>query len=199
MRKILYLCLFLTTILVSYTSCEKDEDRASSSLIGWWTDLSRVAHASDFSRINQAIANNELLSSYKYGGTTHKYYATRDFFFYDTSMWTSSDAHYGACRFIPEYYQITALHFLDGNTVTIHYAWLWDPDYCYGEVAGRTNGGTYIGDLVYYCESPRTYTYAVYNNKIIITNGDIYTITGSGLIKDGDSGILSKYDPNKNF
>ena len=41
------------------------------------------------------------------------------------------------------------------------------------------------------------YTYTLIGNKIVVSNGDIYTIADGGIIKDGSSAILKKYDPIK--
>lgn len=179
-------------------SCDK---MGSNSLNGWYTDLSKVATTYGFNRINQAIENHELIYT---TGYSHNYdrYATRDLFFYDSGMWSSSSAHYGTCRFLPEVgQQIFAIHIINENTLVRHYAWLYDPDYVptSAEIAGRVYAGKHIGYLVYYDSQAATYTYTKVDNKLFLSNGDIFTITSSGLIKDGSNDIMSKYDPSKTF
>ena len=48
-----------------------------------------------------------------------------------------------------------------------------------------------------YYGTPSYYTYTRVDNKIIVSNGDIYTVANGGLIKDGGSSKWSKYDPSK--
>ncbi|MBR3758730.1 MAG: DUF1566 domain-containing protein [Bacteroidaceae bacterium] len=56
--------------------------------------------------------------------------------------------------------------------------------------------GSIFGNMTYY-GTPTYYTYAKVDNKLIVSNGDIYTVTSDGLIKDGSSALWSKYDPKK--
>lgn len=53
-----------------------------------------------------------------------------------------------------------------------------------------------IGTLSYY-GSPTYYTYYKDGNKLYVTNGDIFTITSTGLIKDGSSAKYTKFTPKK--
>ena len=204
MKKVVIL-LFTAMCCGGFISCSKSDDKSSNGLIGWYRNDSRIATTSDFDRINQAIENHELLSSYKYGGERHDYYATRDLFFDEDGRWQSSDAYYGVCRFIPDDAPwIQPMRIVNNNTLEYYYsADLWDPDYVPNDalIHGRVYAGEYIGDLVYYCEGIdpySTYTYIREGNKIIVTNGDIYTICEDGsLIKDGSSYKLNKYTPSK--
>lgn len=192
----------MTLMMVVLSSCGSDSDvekDASNSLIGWYINLKQVATTSDFDRINQAIKDHELLSSYYYDGERHNYYATRDFFFFSDGMWYSSAAHYGACRFLPENYWILVLRIIDNNTLEYLVGYLWDPAKVPndGIIVGKVYAGKYIGNLVYVETDPLTYTYTRIDNKIVVSNGYIYTIVDGGLIEDGSSGKMSKYDPNK--
>lgn len=194
MRKLI---LFLIPVLM--VACNKIGTNAS---LGWYTDLTQVAKTSGFDRVNQAIANNERIYT---TGITDRYdrYATRDFFFNSKGYWSTYDSCYGTCRFLPEVGQVIhVLHIKDSNTLVYYYNCnLYDPAYVpsSAQTLGKVYAGKYIGDLIYYSTYTLTYTYTKIDNKIYVSNGDIYTITSSGLIKDGTSAILSKYDPSKSF
>ena len=93
------------------------------------------------------------------------------------------------------------IHIIDKNTIAIQ------ESSCFLHIEGRGNGepiykfyaGPIFGNMEYVTTGSwnyYTYTY-IDTNKIFVSNGDIYTIVDSGLIKDGSSGILSKYDPTK--
>lgn len=192
MRKLLI--LFLPIFIIS---CDKI---GGNSLKGWYTDLDKVATTSGFNRINQAIDNYECIYT---TGYSHNYdkYATRDLFFKD-GRWSSSSANYGTCRFLPEVgQQIYVVHILNENTLTYYYGWLYDPNYVpsSAEILGKVYAGRNIGELVYYDEFPRTYTYTELDNKLYVSNGDIFTVSSTGLIKDGTNGIMSKYNPSTRF
>ena len=189
---LLWACITCCTVV----SCDKI---GGNSLNGWYTDLTNVATTAGFERINQAIDNHERIYT---TGYSHNYdrYATRDLFF-ENGRWTSFDAYYGTCRFLPNPgCQIFAIHILDKNTLIYYYAWLHDPDYVpdSAEIAGRVDAGRNIGPLVYY-DAGSYQTYTKYDNKLVVSNGDVYTVTSSGLIKDGSSSLMSKYDPSKEF
>lgn len=191
---------YAIAVLMLLSACGKDE-KSESSLNGWYTDLSSVARTESFNRINQAISDNECIYT---TGYSHKYdyYATPELFFYDDGSWRSSDAHYGTCRFLPKPgCSINVINIVDRNTLVKYYATLWDPKTLSGnaEIVGSVYAGLYFGVLVYYDSSPVYYTYALVENKLVVSNGEIYTITSGGLIKDGTGVLLSKYDPSHRF
>lgn len=194
---IFLLCACLTCCTMA--SCDK---MGGNSLIGWYTDLSEVATTAGFERINQAIDNHERIYT---TGLSNNYdrYATRDLFFED-GRWFSYKPYHGTCRFLPDPGgNIFAIHIIDKNTL-IYYrnASLYDPDYvpASAEIVGKVYGGRNIGPLVYYDATGTSYqTYTKYDNKLVVSNGDVYTVTSSGLIKDGSSSLMSKYDPSKEF
>lgn len=97
--------------------------------------------------------------------------------------------------------QIHSLQILNQNTLVDHYAWLYDPQKVptAATIAGKIYAGSEIGNLVYYDEEALAYSFYVIENKIFVSNGDIYTIVSSGLIKDGSNSIMNKYDPSKQF
>ena len=195
MRKLI---LFFIPLLM--IACDSNDGNFSSSN-AWYTDLTQVAKTSGFDRVNQAIKNYECIYT---TGYSHNYdkYATRDVFFLDNGMWYSSSANYGTCRFMPEVgQQIFVVNIVNRDTMVYYYAWLYDPAKVpsSAQILGTVNAGSQIGKLVYYDDSPRTYTYTRVNGKLYVSNGDIFTKTSSGLIKDGSSGVMSKYDPSKSF
>lgn len=203
MRKtsmLLWTFLFFIVIPVGLTSCDNDDDSKSNSLIGWYTDLSKPAKASDFNEINQAIYDKEILSSYYYGGSRHNYVASRDLFFYDDGMYSDSDAHFGRLRFKINS-QVHSIRIIDNSTLVEYYAFLYE-DGAYGangmDAVYRINAGPVFGNMTYY-DTGYYYTYIVADNKIIVSNGDLYSITDGGLIKDGSSSRLSKYDPSTRY
>ena len=69
-----------------------------------------------------------------------------------------------------------------------------------GEPLYKFYAGPIFGNMEYVGHSSSwmyyTYTY-VGLNKIVVSNGDIYTIADGGLIKEGTSVKLSKYNPTK--
>ncbi len=204
MKKVVIL-LFTVMCCGGFISCSKsDDDKSSNGLIGWYRNDSYIATTSDFDRVNQAIKDHELLADYRH----IDYYATRDLFFDEDGRWctSTSSGKYGVCEGIPKskYHWISPMRIINNNTLEYYQgADLWDPDYVPNDalIHGRVYAGEYIGDLVYYCEDEEpysTYTYVREGNKIIVTNGDIYTICEDGsLIKDGSSYKLNKYTPSK--
>lgn len=188
---------------LGFTSCKDDEDApgtgggTDSGLVGWYTDLSRVPKQSDFNEINEAIYNHELLRRY---GENVKYYATRDLFI-------SSDGSFGT--YGSEFGRLSGsisstnnfVRVVDNSTIQRFIGSLCLEGASYGEgciPVYKLYAGPIFGNMAYY-SSGSYYTYVKQGNKIILTNGDIYTIVDGGLIKDGTSEKLSKYDPSKRY
>ena len=191
--------LALIILCFRSTSCKKDNENGSDGdngnrLIGWYADLNRVAKQSDFVEINKAINNHELLSSYPSIG--NYYYASYDLFIIN-GMYSDSDAHFGRLRFsIPN--PITVYRVLDDQTFLIYNPFLYEDGAGSGEAVYKLYAGSIFGNMTYY-DNPTYYTYYKSDNKLFVSNGDIFTITGSGLIKDGSSVVFSKYDPIKRY
>lgn len=193
-KSIISSMLLLAVIMLYTTSCKKE----SSGLQGWYTDLSQPAQQSDFNEINTAINNHELLSSY---GSGNNYYATYDLFIDDDyGNYYDGAAYFGRLRNSVNK-TIWALQIVDESTLKIYSGVLY-PEGGYGtngmEAFYKLYAGSIFGNMAYYATSTY-YTYVKSDNKIVITNGDIYTITGNSLIKDGSSILLSKYDPTKRY
>lgn len=196
MKKNLFLGLVLCSMFM-FSSCENDG--LGKGLTGYYTDLSAVAKASDFNEINEAINNNELLYYFNsYAGLDDYSYATYDLFINEDGSWYQSSLHHGRFRYCI-HNSISVLHIIDKNTIAkaqpcaLYLEGHGNGEPVYKFYAGPIFGNMeYVGyDWIYY-----TYTY-IDTNKILVSNGDIYTIVDGGLIKDGSSGILSKYDPTK--
>lgn len=174
-------------------------DVGGDSLVGYYTKLDKLAKTSQFNRINQAIDDHELLSSY----SSTKYYATKSLFFESDGRWYSSAARFGDCRYMPKNsssvstYSIDVLEVVNQNTLIKYSAWLWNPSKVSSgtKTLGGVYGGENIGNLVYAVYTEHTYTYSRLDNKLFLSNGDIYTIVNGGLVKDGSSGVLERYNP----
>lgn len=207
--KNLFRCVLMAVMTLYMFSCEKGSEgngtesgggNVGSDLIGWYTDLSSVAKTSDFNVINQAINNQEVLSSYHYGGSTHTYIASYDYFISSDGMYSDSDANAGRLRFTIDgkYNPINVIRIMNDKTLLYYVGWLYIDGYGSGDAVYRLYAGPIFGNMTYYGDS-RYYSYIKNDNKIIVSNGDIYTIIGSQLIQDGSSRLLSKYDPTVRY
>lgn len=200
MKKILFLGLFVCSVFM-FSSCEGESNGLGKGLTGYYTDLSAAAKASDFDEINAAINNNELLYVFDHRlGEDDYYYATRDLFLRD-GMWWDCEHHHGRFRFYIKSTLYPVIHIIDKNTIAMKGSScsLYQEGRGDGDVVYRFYAGPIFGNMEYVTTGSwnyYTYTY-IDTNKIFVSNGDIYTIVDSGLIKDGSSGILSKYDPTK--
>ena len=92
MKNKLFLGLVIISSILMLSSCKsKEGDLVGIGLTGYYTDLSRVANASDFDEINEAINNHELLEDYGH----KKYYATYDLFINEEGWFTTSGQNCG--------------------------------------------------------------------------------------------------------
>ena len=187
----LLVLLMATMLNVSFTSCCKDDEQGGSGLEGWYTNLSEVAKQSDFNKLNTAISNGEVLSSYRYSS----YVASRDLFIGSDGSYNDTNAYFGRLRFSIQN-PINAIRIVDDTTLLFYVAWLYEDGASSDDVVYKLYAGSIFGNMTYY-GTPTYYTYAHVENKIIVSNGDIFTVVDGGLIKDGGSGRWSKYDPTK--
>lgn len=198
MKKI-FLWLFLTLTIVSCS--DNDETNGMSSLNGWYADLEQFAQESDFDEINEAIRNEEVLYKTKY----NTYIATRDLFFSENGMWHDTNWEVGRFRFYlwdQGKFQVPIIHIINNNTLALYYANLYDANSSMEREDDENLYKFYAGPIfkeMVYRDFAKLYTYSKVDNKIIVTNGDIFTITEKGLIQEGSSSsnIMSKFDPNK--
>lgn len=197
--KALFLATMIVAAMISPTSCSKDGgsgDGMGSGLTGWYTDLSHTAKQSDFNAINTAINNHELLASY----THNKYYATYDLFIGSNGFYNDTDPYFGRLRFSINT-PLLFIHIIDDTTLQMGSGMLYVEDgsgtYSY-DMLYKLYAGPIFENMAYYGRL-NYYTYVKTDNKIIVSNGDIYTVTSSGLIEDGSSSLLSKYDPSRRY
>ena len=195
MSKIKHLASTFVLIVMGFmfaTCSDSDSDSSrNDGLKGWYLDMNSVAKEADFDEINKAIRNKEVLTSYKY----NEYVASRDLFINSDGSYSDSDSHFGRLRFSIKSF-INVVRILDDNTLLFYVGYLYEDGSDAGEELYSFYAGSIFGQMTYY-GTPSYYTYAKVDNKLIVSNGDIYTVTSNGLIKDGSSDLWSKYEPNK--
>lgn len=91
----------------------------------------------------------------------------------------------------------TFYNIVDNNTIVKYTGAIYE--YGASAAAGKKllykfNYGS-LGTLALYAVSTQYYTYWIEDNKMYTTEYEIYTITSSGLIPDGSSYMLAKYNP----
>lgn len=210
MRKLKFLGFAVAAVLcaglVSCSEDKKDEPQngieEENGLFGWYTDLDDFPVASDFDEINEAIRNREVLAEFK---KIDDIIATYDLFVDDDGAYSDSSSSCYRLRWTISDKGYIVVRIVNENTLVIYsspfaYGLYVDKDgRGEGDVIYRLYGGPIFGNMTYYGD-PQYYTYVKNGNKIIVSNGDIFTITSSsGLIKDGSSSVLSKYDPSKRY
>lgn len=183
--------LLLVVMCFMFAACPEPDSDKDSGLKGWYLDLSSVAKQSDFDEINEAIRNQEVLKSYK----NYDYVASRDLFIDNDGRYSDTDSYFGRLRFSIQSF-INVVRILDDQTLVFYIGYLYEDGASSDEALYSFYAGSIFGNMTYYGTSSY-YTYAKVDNKLIVSNGDIYTITSSGLIKDGSSALWSKYNPKK--
>lgn len=195
MSKIKHLASTLVLIVMGFmfaTCSDSDSDSSrNDGLKGWYLDMNSVAKEADFDEINKAIRNKEVLTSYKY----NEYVASRDLFINSDGSYSDSDSHFGRLRFSIDFL-INVVRIIDDQTLAFYIGYLYEDGASNNEALYTFYAGSIFGNMTYY-GTPTYYTYAKVGNKLIVSNGDIYTVTSNGLIKDGSSALWSKYDPQK--
>lgn len=96
---------------------------------------------------------------------------------------------------LKKWYGKTFIHFLNNNTLE-YCNFALGVAGCQQSLSSKYYVTTpyYIGKdkLIYFSISQSTYTYVELDGKILVTNGDIYTRTSNGLVKDGTSEVMQK-------
>lgn len=206
---VFFVALF-TTIAIS--SCDKDDDGSDSgsgiSVSGtWYATQESINHITlnktDFQKIEEAIEKHDLLyTMYIDRNNTREYYAEKNMFVLDDGSFNTNNNLAGYLRNTITFHH-SSVRIVNSNTLANCSISLYVDENMkenhtatYKKVASVYQGSIFksVSAYVYY-ES--YYTYAKSGNKIIVSNGDIYTVTDSGLIKDGSSDIMVKYDPTK--
>lgn len=200
------LVLVLGTV-VSFSSCSNDEDsdepkgEKGEKWYALQSDINQVSLSkSNFNEIEKAIDNHELLEK-----SYFSYYAERDMFVYSDGGFTTTNSNSGRkfgrlANTIDG--SLYAVKIQDSNTlVSCHFSLFVDEDmnrsYDCKKYATVFNGHIFKSISVYLSEY--YYTYIQTGNKIIVSNGDIYTVTSSGLIPDGSSYPMVQFNPKNVF
>ena len=204
MKKIYFIALCMLFILSNCSSGGDDDSTSMSTLTGWYADLDGFVSEDDFEEINEAIRNEEVL----YKTKNETYIATREFFFHDKEgIWMESGHEYGRFRWYltkdrRKDTQPTIIQILNKNTLIEYGCNLCDPKFPQWTSGSKDIVRIYAGPIfkeLVYRGGSYTYTYTRVDNKIIVSNGDIYTITNEGLVKDGGWIVIKKFDPNKTY
>lgn len=190
--------LMAAMLSVCFVSCGDDDSDngsgVSGGLYGWYIDMNNVAKLSDFNEINTAINNHELLSSYSYGGERHNYYAEYDLFVDSEGRYGDFDAHFGRLRF-SIHSMCIAIQIVDDSTIKDYIGSLYAEGKGSGDMLYKINAGSIFGNMAYY-GTPVYKTYTKMGDKLYLADGTIYTITSDGLVKDGESTTMKKYNPS---
>lgn len=180
---------------LGFTSCKDDEDApgtgggTGNELVGWYTDLSEVPNSYSFSSHNYQIGVQSIGLGFP-----------RESFFDDEGCFDDRVLEVDRIRIKSKF--IYVVRIVDNSMIQSMTGLLCDEGADYGKKKDmvpvyKLYAGSGLGNLIYYAQQPAYYTYVKQGNKIFVTNGDIYTIVDGGLIKDGSTGTLSKYDPSK--
>lgn len=211
---IMMMLVLVLSTTVAFSSCSDDEEAAEESIGNksekWYALQSNINQVSirksDFNEIEKAIDNHELLGqTYVTTGRYIYYYAERSMFVFNDGSFgtigTTSGQKLGRLANTIDG-SLSAIRIQDSNTlVSCHFSLFVDEDmnrsYDCKKYATVFNGHIFESISVYLSES--YYTYIKTDNKIIVSNGDIYTVTSSGLIKDGYSSPMVQFNPKTIF
>lgn len=200
------------------SSCGSDDDgdggngsgtnSSSNSAWGrgtWYAQQSEIngvsVKKSDFEEIEKAIDNHELLYTSHGLHKEYEHYAERGMFVKDDGRFTTTSS---SGRLEMSIYECInpAVRIVDDNTLVLCEFRLYVDDEMKTEqvlkkLATLFNGHIFKSVSLYIRES--YYTYTTLGNKIIVSNGYIYTISNGTLIQDGSSTPLVPFDPMKVF
>ncbi|MBQ0074228.1 MAG: hypothetical protein KBT34_08530 [Prevotella sp.] len=205
---ILMMLVLVLGVTFSFSSCGGDDSDGSdtNTNVEWYANQNDISQISvskyNFQNIENAIDNEELLGkTYVSNGRYIYYYAQR-------SMFVFGDGSFGTTGTTPGQKlgrlentvngHLYAIRIENSNTLAVcQFSLFVDEDMSSSsnrkKIATVFNGHIFKSVSVYLSEN--YYTYIKSDNKIIVSNGDIYTVTSSGLIKDGSSSIMKRFDP----
>ncbi|MBQ4083537.1 MAG: hypothetical protein IJC77_04665 [Bacteroidaceae bacterium] len=195
MKKILYLL-----VIVFLSSCSNDDTvenlEEKQTLTGWYMlDLENMPYQDDFDEINKAIENNEVLKKY----SSREYRASYSLFIDSEGRYGDTGPEFGRLRFSIDNF-CAVIHIVDDSTLKLYSGALFVVNSNNkNEMLYKLYAGPIFGHMAYYSESCRYYTYTKVDNKLVVSNGSIYTIVDGKLIEDGSSTSFSKYDPSKEY
>jgi len=189
-------------VALTLTACGGDDDKdelieeAGDASIEAWYKSGDFATASDFEEINVAIDNHELLSSSRYHGDT--YAEVDNFFFEGGDHFFTADSYLGRLHLAGPQFTPNVIHIVDDTKIEIYNLDLCKDTGTINSEGSRRiyhfNAGRHFRKMAYY-GTPSTYFYVKTDNKIVVSNGDMYALTAEGLI--GDSGkIMEQFKPN---
>ncbi len=180
-------CMLFSAFVL--TSCGGDDPDGSGGKEWFATEF---ASASDFSEINRAISNHELLYSSKYGGDR---YAEPDLFFDEYGFFSTSKPYFGRLRFTPDNQFVSIICIEDKNTIVMYNATMYRENEEPGIIFKKFDAGN-LGTLCYSDEnSPSLFTYVEIDGKLVLSNGTIYTRRGNQLIREGSGEAFTKFTP----
>lgn len=172
LRYFIMLFIFTFAATVAFTSCNKDDEDSGKDSSTEVSDSKNWYFYEDRDGFNNVEANTD------YNSNKHKYYNYVD------------DNGY-----IKGGYGRTCIHFLNNNTLEYWYFTL-GVEGCKPSLSSQYYCKTpyYLGNdnFIYFSSSHFVYSYVEVDGKIIVTNGDIYTRTSNGIIKDDTSQVLQK-------
>lgn len=209
MTKTLYYYFLTMTLLFGLSACCDDDD---DDMTGWYAE-GGVPQTSDFVRINRAIEEGQNIlynKAWKRNGMPEYITAEKCMFFPEQSNWENHifsvpqkmngfwyNYNSWECEVVANlgnYDDICSksiIHIVDKNTLVWYWAHLFENGYGNGEELYTVFGGSSLGNLTY-CGEPVYYTFALVDNKLVMSNGNIFTITNSGLILEGQSTVWKK-------
>lgn len=183
MKKIIYISAMI--IAAAFCGCSDSDDKDDKDLPGSGKDTDKTEYY---------IYNlNDYYSPKKWGeltGTISDIWDPNSLYIKNN---VDSDGRYKGelCGFSPNMYII---RILNSNTLIKDCCYLYAFNYYFGD--GELVFWLYHSPLVYVLENPTYYTYIKSDNRLILSNGDIFIIRGDELIQSGDSTPYTKYAPN---
>ena len=186
--------IMMVLLSVNFTACSSDDDGDSGNgLTGYYLNMNYLPSQSDWAKINNAIEADEVLSSYGSGKKKHDYVASYSLFIDSNGMYHDTDAYFGRLRFTISSF-INVVKIVDDNTLAFYIGTLYVEGKGSGEALYKLYAGNIFGNMAYY-GTPTYYTYVKYGNKIVTSDGDIYTIVDGGLMPEESSTVWKKYNP----
>ena len=201
MKRIILSALAAITVL-SCTKGSYDGDGTPDGLPGWYG--CKIEDASAFKDASEAIMSLSLFTAGRYSGRVsgQSYVLQRSDYFdesgeYKPKLYNTTPDYSMDIESYANFIQI-----VDNNTLIKYSAQLFlagSSSTKGKKVLYRFNAGPVFGELVYCATSDgQFYTYASDGSKIITSDGDIFTVSGKMLIRDGDSvsQAYNKFNPD---
>lgn len=199
MHKLFSLLALILGFSLTLTSCggnDDDPEGSNSNPSGGEWFCSGFASPADFRTVNQAIDDHELLSTYRYGGSTKKHYAERDAFFQEYGWYSTDQAYWGRLRFVPDNQTAQIWHITDHGTIENYLVMLYPVEDRIGPTYHLVNAGN-LGKLAYTTNiQPTVYSYIKNGDQYILNSGTVLIKSGNTLIKSGTSTSFKRFTPD---